>query len=289
MSNDIGKPWNLLDKKAYVKHDFRMSSQNHAQRKLDDKYNKDMFIYQRKYGKIEDEKENKINNTNNNNNNNKNGGHVWDGKNARLKKHVPPPPKRKLFQDLTLLEKMDDNSGAVLFVKDPSNMNGDSFQCKNGKIDFSKNLRNCNSIEILFDKNNSIFNQLNWKKDFLDTFNQWQNERDPNFNARFEFLLDTQLTITEPSKPTSYILSYPSDFLGDRSGDQFDLRRKMVYALEAYNYRCRKDKNHINIDTDQMYSINRIKSHTPENANRQWQRWLNTQLGQTFNEGVIPL
>ena len=76
-----------MDKKAYVKHDFRMSSQNHAQRKLDDKYNKDMFIYQRKYGKIEDQNESKLN-INNNNNNNNNGAHVWDGRNDRLKKHI---------------------------------------------------------------------------------------------------------------------------------------------------------------------------------------------------------
>ena len=61
-----------------------MSSENHAQRKLDDKYNKDMFIYQRKYGQIGDETENKMDNNNNNNN----GGHVWDETNVRLKKHM---------------------------------------------------------------------------------------------------------------------------------------------------------------------------------------------------------
>ena len=45
MSCDIGEPWNLLDKRAYVKHDFKMSSSTHAQKKLDDKFNKDMFNY----------------------------------------------------------------------------------------------------------------------------------------------------------------------------------------------------------------------------------------------------
>ena len=68
-----------------------------------------------------------------------------------------------MFQNLSLLEKMDDYSGAVLYVKDPSNANSGLFQCKNGKIDFSKNIRNSNSIEVLFDKHAEIFKQLNWK------------------------------------------------------------------------------------------------------------------------------
>ena len=92
------------------------------------------------------------------------------------------------------------------------------------------------------------------------------------------------MEIQEPTKPTSYLLVYPTEFLGDRSGDQFDLRNKMKHTLEAYNYLHRNDQYFTPVDVDQMYSINRIKTKTPENAKKQWNRWLNTQLGRKYNQ-----
>ena len=111
------------------------------------------------------------------------------------------------------------------------------------------------SIEVLFEPNAPIFKKLYWKEEFLNSFNKWQQERNVNFNPRFEFLLDTQLEILEPTKPTSYLLVYPSEFLGDISGDQFDLRRKMSHALEAYNYLHRHDRNFVPIDIDVLAEI----------------------------------
>ena len=271
MSMDIGEPWNLLDKIAYVRHEFKMSSNTHAQKKLDEKYNKDIFNYNRKYG-------------NNNRNNSEEKDHVWNGVNSNIRKQKPDPPTHKKLENFTYLDKIDDNSGAVLMVQDPNNANGDVFQCKFGKIDFSRNIRNCNSIEVLFEPNVPIFKKLYWKEEFLNSFNKWQQDRNVNFNPRFEFLLDTQLEIIEPTKPTSYLLVYPTEFLGDISGDQFDLRRKMSHTLEAYNYLHRHDRNFVPIDVDQMYSISRNKTKSPENAQKQWNRWRSTQLGRTFNK-----
>ena len=114
-----------------------------------------------------------------------------------------------------------------------------------------------------------------WKEEFLNSFNKWQQERNVNFNPRFEFLLDTQLEILEPTKPTSYLLVYPQEFLGDISGDQFDLRRKTSHTLEAYNYLHRHDRNFVPVDIDQMYSISRNKTRTTENAQKQWNKWTN--------------
>ena len=275
MSNDIGEPWNRLGKRAYVKHDFRMSSATHAQKKLDEKFNKDTFNYNRKYG----------NNDNNNNiNYNNENNHVWNGINSNIRNQQPEPPKRKKLENLSFLDKLDDKSGAVLMVKDPNNENGDTFQCKFGKIDFSKNGKNGNSIEVLFDPTAPVFKNLNWKKEFMESFEKWQYERNDDFNPRFEFLLDTELQIIEPTKPTSYLLVYPSEFLGDMSGNQFDLRKKMVHTLEAINYLHRNDQWFTPIDVNQMYSISRNKTKTPENAQKQWQRWRNTQLGRKYNE-----
>ena len=93
--------------------------------------------------------------------------HVWNGSNERLKNNKPPPPIRKQIENLSFIEKMDDRSGAVLFVQDPNNNNGESYQCKFGKIDFSRSKTNCNSIEVLFDQNASIFKELNWKENFI--------------------------------------------------------------------------------------------------------------------------
>ena len=129
-----------------------------------------------------------------------------------------------------------------------------------------------------------FFKQPNWKKKFLNSFNKWQDQRDKHFNSKFEFLLDTKLKIIQPSKPTSYMLVYPNEFLGDRCGDQFDLRRKMCHALKAFNYLHRNDMGFEPIDVDQMYSISRNKAKSIENAQKQWQRWKNTQLGKRYNQ-----
>ena len=109
MSTDIGDPWNSLDKRAYVKHDFRMSSNTQAQKKLDEKYNKDIFNYNRKYGKNSLQNQNQRHNNNNINNNN----HVWNGINNSIRNQQPQPPTQKKVEDMSFIDKMDDNSGAI--------------------------------------------------------------------------------------------------------------------------------------------------------------------------------
>ena len=80
----------------------------------------------------------------------------------------------------------------------------------------------------------------------------------------------------------TYSIIYPSRFLGDNGGDQFELRERMSYALQAHNYRHRNDDDYEPININQMYSITRTRTKTPEIANRSWNRWRMTQQGQTF-------
>ena len=69
------------------------------------------------------------------NNNNNDNNHVWNGINSNIRNQQPNPPQRKKLENLTFLETLDDKSGAILMVKDPNNINSDTFQCKFGKID----------------------------------------------------------------------------------------------------------------------------------------------------------
>ena len=99
--------------------------------------------------------------------------------------------------------------------------------------------------------------------------------------------MDIELEIVEPTKPTSYLLVYPTEFLGDISGDPFDLRRKMIHTLEAVNYLYRNNQYFTPIDVNQLYSISRNKTRTPENVQKQWQRWRNAQLGRKYNNMTV--
>ena len=266
--------------KAYVKHDFRLSSTIQAQHKLDENYNKELYNYNKRYGKNNSSQNNNNNSNNNNNNSNE---HVWDGKNNKLFDNIPPPPKRKVINEMSYLEKIDDRSGAVLYVSDPNGKNQVQYECKYGRIDFRKSTRNCNSIEILLDPKASAFQDPKWKETFTQSFYNWQfNRKDKEINFKFEFLKDTTLEIIEPSKPMSYAIVYPAHFLGDKGGDQFDLKNRMTHALEAHNYRNRNDENYTPIDVSQMYGISRSTTKTPELAQKSWNRWRQTQLGQSY-------
>ena len=80
----------------------------------------------------------------------------------------------------------------------------------------------------------------------------------------------------------TYSIVYPSRYLGDSGGDQFELKERMTYALQAHNYRNRNDDDYVPIDVSQMYSITRTKTKTPDIANNSWNRWRMTQMGQTY-------
>ena len=75
---------------------------------------------------------------------------------------------------------------------------------------------------------------------------------------------------------------FPPHLLGDKVGDPFDLRNRIIYAFEAHNYYNRFDDTYIPININQIVSITLNPTKAKEIANKAWERFLLTPIGQNF-------
>ena len=271
MLDQVGYPWNLLKEGAFVTHIFKYSTDEQAQRKLNEKYQKELFKYNKQ-----------VYNNENDDNKDDEKDHVWNGKNAKIMNK----PKKKEVGKMSYIDKIDDYSGAIFYVQDPLKNDYNLYHCKNGKIDFSKNVRNCNSIEILLDPDSEIFQIPNWDKLLLDEFDKWQNDRYSKIiNLRYEFDKDVTMDIIKPSKPATYYLNFPPEFFGDSGGDQFQLREKIITELGSINYRNRHNLSFVPIDLDQLYMVARTrKTRNNDHAEKNWNRWRKSTIGKTYEQ-----
>ena len=163
MCREIGHPWNGISQNEYVKHFFKKDNDTMAIRKRNEQCKKQSIQYNRQQQQ-----------------------QPWDGRNENIRNNNTrmkkvQQPNNKPLNLLTYIDKLDDNSGATLFVRDPKlQMNDPNFRSspeyaiRFGKIDFSTTKFDNNSVEILLEPTANLFALQHWEDLFRTTFNTWK-------------------------------------------------------------------------------------------------------------------
>ena len=271
MCHQIGFPWiQLYD--DYLFHIYRMSDIDYANRKLDDQHRRKQWQQQQQQG---------------NQNTNRNQP-VWNGVNNSITKKV---------DNASYADKINDKSGANFYISDPiddqkNNGNKKEYIITNGIIDFKNSKmtsENCVIVYIDPSKSKSIMEERDAIFRLKNSFFRWKHQRqNMEINLDTEFNHDIDLIIEPPKAGVTYKITVPQSHMGDIGGNQFTLKRKIIDVMTHHNFmlKLKGESNQIPIDISQLRSVHRGNKNSPNAmamAKMNWERWLTTPTGKSFN------